>query len=48
MKYEKTLVFVSIFAISFLAPFCQADPDKKADLETLRNTGEVFADVAEK
>jgi serine protease Do len=42
------LVFVSVFAISFLAPLCNADPDKKADLETLRNTGEVFADVAAK
>ncbi|HBG25780.1 MAG: hypothetical protein A2Y10_02200 [Planctomycetes bacterium GWF2_41_51] len=49
MKREKTLlVFVSIFALSFLSPFCQAEPDKKADLETLRNTGEIFAEVAEK
>jgi len=49
VKREKTLlVLVSLFAFSFLSPFCQAEPDKKADLETLRNTGEIFAEVAAK
>ncbi|MEN6385807.1 MAG: DegQ family serine endoprotease [Phycisphaerales bacterium] len=47
MKRQRAfLVFVSIFALSILSPLCLAEPDKKADLETLRNTGEVFADVA--
>ncbi|MCE5341925.1 MAG: DegQ family serine endoprotease [Planctomycetaceae bacterium] len=49
MKREKTLlVFLSILTISILSPLCQAAPDKKADIETLRNTGEAFADIAEK
>lgn len=49
MKREKTLlVFVSIFAISFLPAFCTAAPAEKSDVETLRNTGEVFADISAK
>ncbi len=49
MKREKTLLVVlSILTISLLSPLCQAAPDKKTDIETLRNTGEAFADIAEK
>jgi serine protease Do len=49
MNHEKKLlVILSIFVISFMSPLCLAEPDKKSDVETLRNTGEVFADIAAK
>jgi serine protease Do len=49
MKHKKLLTIISVFAIIFmLSPICLAEPDKKADIETLRNTGEVFADIAAK
>jgi len=49
MKHRKALSLVSVLAIIFmLSPFCIAAPDKKTDVETLRNTGEVFADIADK
>ena len=49
MKHQKTLlVFVSILSISVLAPFCFAAPDAKTEIQTLRDTGEAFANVAEK
>lgn len=53
MKREKTLlVFVSIFAISFLAPLCLAadkpQSEKKAEIEALRNIGDAFAEVVDK
>ncbi len=49
MKHKKVLALVSVLAIIFLlTPICPADPDKKSDIETLRNTGEAFADIAAK
>ncbi len=49
MKHKKSLAIISILAIIFIvSPICLAEPDKKADIETLRNTGEVFADIAAK
>jgi serine protease Do len=47
-RRKKLLVILSIFVISFISPLCLADPDKKSNVETLRNTGEVFADIAAK
>jgi serine protease Do len=47
-REKKLLVILSIFVISFMSPLCLAEPDKKSDVETLRNTGEVFADIAAK
>ncbi|MDD5010974.1 MAG: DegQ family serine endoprotease [Phycisphaerae bacterium] len=49
MRSKKALVIgLTLAVIFFLAPVCLAEPDKKADIETLRSTGEVFADIAAK
>ena len=49
MKHRKALALVLTLAIIFTsAAICPAEPDKKSDIETLRNTGEVFADIAAK
>lgn len=49
MRSKKVLVIGLALMVIFLPiPICSAEPDKKADIETLRNTGEVFADIAAK
>jgi serine protease Do len=49
MRSKKALIIgLTLTVIFFLAPICLAEPDKKADIETLRSTGEVFADIAAK
>ncbi|MFA5291798.1 MAG: Do family serine endopeptidase [Phycisphaerae bacterium] len=49
MKHRKALALILTLAIIFAsAAICPAEPDKKSDIETLRNTGEVFADIAAK
>jgi serine protease Do len=49
MNRKKTfaLVFGLIF-ILLLNSYCFSEPAEKKDIETLRNTGEVFAEIAEK
>ncbi len=42
------LVLGVILTVSLVSPVCLANPDKKADIETLRNTGDAFAEIAEK
>ncbi len=49
MKSKKSLVL--IFGLTFflvLNSFCFAEPAEKKDIETLRSTGQVFAEIAEK
>jgi serine protease Do len=49
MKHRKALLVLgAILTISLLTPFCRAAGDKSADIETLRNTGDAFAEIAEK
>jgi serine protease Do len=49
MNRKKTLVFVAGMVILLLLNvFSYAAPAEKRDIETLRNTGEVFAEIAEK
>ncbi|PKL49798.1 MAG: serine protease [Planctomycetes bacterium HGW-Planctomycetes-1] len=49
MRSKKVpIIGFTIAVIFLLAPICSAEPDKKADIETLRSTGEVFADIAAK
>ena len=49
MKSKRALIIgLTLVIVFLLTPICSAEPDKKADIETLRNTGEVFADIAVK
>jgi serine protease Do len=49
MNRKKTLVIVFGLVVTLLLnSFCFADPAEKKDIEMLRSTGQVFAEIAEK